>query len=553
MKGFFILLALIFSVSNAHAAELKHGRYIGWIHLDDRNERLAVVADFFLESPEDFTQFPRLNASFRIGLGGYNTHEYFTETFHDLKYDFDNGALTFDEPGNDLIMATEIGTLGGRTKVTGSVFVRSSAVSGRLELLQESDEPGEGFHTTTLSSQAPFASLLEGQYEGLCNDKPSAFQIQTVRGLDNHGNDSTGLERHYGIVGRHLYKNDSFCGNLAEGLWCTRQHFENGSFNFYTGQLTLESKQGGEECRLLGSELSCKLRVRSETVACRFEKRSNPQSARFYNRSFHLNPTREQNQALPNPEPPKNKDLSDALKGRFWGYLHNEANNTYLPLRLDVIPYSSTENPHNPNQMLVSAISSLFLGGDFNGPFFTQRFEPRSFYLRPGFMLAATNVDSMFSISSWKKGFISGVWMSKAFGRVGTFQLVKGDAPPLPASAKAVRSFAGEFQRYLDSTQQWMRFLLPTQPSSLKDQIIPFNGSYQAAVGITPVQRIEAGAFDPFTGRLGWRISYDEAITFGSGLLNDKGEALLFWPPYPIVGTIARSFEFQPFQRKEEK
>ena len=48
------------------AAELKHGRYIGWIEFTERKERIAVVVEFFLESPEDLTKFPGLNAVFKL-------------------------------------------------------------------------------------------------------------------------------------------------------------------------------------------------------------------------------------------------------------------------------------------------------------------------------------------------------------------------------------------------------------------------------------------------------------------------------------------------------
>lgn len=553
MKALLSFLAFIVSTAPALGAELKHGRYIGWIELEEKKERLAVVAEFYLESPEDFTQFPRLNAAFRVSLGGYNTHEYLTETFHDLKYDFNHGGLTFDEAGNDLLMTTEVGSQGGRAKIMGDVFVRSSAVNGKIELLQESDEPGDDLFEAVLptAAQLPFASLLEGQYEGVCNGKNAAFQIQTVRGLESESNNqSPGLERHYGINGRLVYKNDTLCGELPKGMWCSRQHFKNGSFNFFTGLLTFESKQGSEECTLRGSELTCRLRVFTDTVECRLKKPKVTQPARFSPRGFFLRPSKEQSQALPEPEPPRNQSLTQALKGRFHGYLHNESNNTYVPLRLDVIPFSSTENPHNPNQMNVSATASFFLGRDFSGPFTTQRFDPRSFYLRPGFMLSGPDSDSFLNVTTWKTGFISGTWISKAYGRVGTFQLVKGEAAPLPANAKAVRSFAGEFKGFFGSLEQWIRFLFPTQPNRAKEQVIPFTGSYQSIVGNTPVRLIEGGAFDPFTGRLGWFISNDDAVTFGSGLIDENGNAQLFWPPQPIVGTVTRSFDYVKFQRR---
>lgn len=78
VKNILSIFALLIVSFPAHAAQLKHGRYVGWIELEEKKVRLAVVADIFLESPEDLTQFPRVNAAFRINLGGYNTHEYIT-------------------------------------------------------------------------------------------------------------------------------------------------------------------------------------------------------------------------------------------------------------------------------------------------------------------------------------------------------------------------------------------------------------------------------------------------------------------------------------------
>lgn len=549
-RSLFFLLACQFLAAPAFSAELKHGRYIGWIELEEKKERLAVVADFFLESPEDFTQFPRLNASFRISLGGYNTHEYVTETFHDLKYDFDFGNLTFDEDGNDLLMTTLVTAAGGRTKIAGDVFIRSSALHGKLELLQESDEPGDFVGASLPGSSLPFASLLEGQYEGNCDGKSAAFQVQTVRGLERGNEKSTGLERHYGINGRLAFKDDSLCGRLAPGLWCSRQHFKNGSFNFYTGQLNFDSKQGAETCELKGSELSCRLRVFTDTIECKLRKPAASQPARFASRRFHLSPSSDQMRALPEPEPPRNQSLSQALKGRFFGYLHNESNDTYLPVRLDVIPFSSTENPHNPNQIMISATASFFLGRDFHGPFMTQRFDHRSFYVRPGFMLSGPSADSFLNVTGWRNGYLQGNWISRSFGKAGTFQLLKGAAPALPASAKAMRSFAGEFEGQFLNLKQWIRFQFPSQPNGLKEQLIPFTGSYQSIVGNTPVRLLEGGAFDPFTGRLGWFMTNDDAVSFGSGRIDEFGDALLFVPPFPIVGTVTRTFEHQKFQRR---
>lgn len=220
-----------------------------------------------------------------------------------------------------------------------------------------------------------------------------------------------------------------------------------------------------------------------------------------------------------------------------------------MPVRLDVVSFSSTENPHNPNQMMVSATASFFLGRDFSGPFIIQRFDPRSFYLRPGFMLSGSAADSFLNVTNWKSGFLSGNWISRSFGKVGTFQFIKGEVAPLPASAKAVQSFAGSFERMLVRSKQWIRFFFPTQADHLKDQVIPLSGSYQAVAGNAPVRLIEEGTFDLFTGRLGWITKQNDAETFGSGYMHESGDAYLFLPPWPIYGALTRSLEFEKFQR----
>jgi hypothetical protein len=364
--------------------ELKPGRYIGWVKIDDSAKKIALVADFFFESADNLKEFPRLNASFKLSLGGYNTHEYITETFEELKYDFDNGNLTFDEPEKDLLLTTKVYKENGRAKILGQVFIKSSSVSGAIELLQESDEPeddepAQGVSPVENQDASQFIPLLDGQYEGLCNDKKAAFQIQTVRGLQSEDLlGASGLEQDYGISGRLAFKSDRHCGTLSDGKWCTKMHFSSGSYNIYQGKLNLKSEHGSQHCDLVGDELNCRIPVFDKVLDCRLKKSSEIiPDAKFFRRRFHLTPTQEQTESLPAPNPPLNEELSSALKGMFFGYVHNETNDTYFPVRLDVVPYSSTDNPHNPNQMMISSSASIYLGGFDSESIVTQRFEAR--------------------------------------------------------------------------------------------------------------------------------------------------------------------------------
>ncbi len=404
---------------------------------------------------------------------------------------------------------------------------------------------------------SPFIPLLDGQYEGDCNGNGAALQVQTVRGLQANESESrgSGLERHYGITARLAFKNDSFCGDLPSDRWCTKFHFKRGSYNFYLGKLNLQGEQSSEECRVKSGEITCRIRTFRELLTCKFTKKQDvAQEARFFTRRYNLFPTEEQNQDLPPPAPPLNEALSTALRGSFFGYVHNETTDVYFPVRLDVFPYSSTDNPHNPNQMMISSTASIYLGGAGSESIVTQRYEPRSFYIRPGFTLSGPDADSFFSIVEWKKGYVRGVWYSHEFGKVGTVQLVKGALPALPKEAKVLPSFAGEFKRTIPRSQisQWIRFIFPAQPNYLTDHLIRFSGSYQAAVGTTPIRDIEKGTFDPYTGRIGWLISKDDASTSGSGYI-DTDAAHLFFPPSPIFGVVANSYIYERFEREVTK
>ena len=560
LNRFAIYLSLFFLLGEVAlaGAELKHGKYTGWIQLEGESSKIAMTADFFQESSEDFTKFPKLKAIVKMNLGGYASHEYVTEIYKDLKYDFDNGVLTWDEFENDLMMTTTVQNAGGKATISGSIFVRSSAVNGNIFLKEVSDEPDDDEpspKTAAKQDSEKFSSNLDGQYEGVCDQRPAVFQIQTVRALKSEKNNESehlnrGLDRYYGITGRIGFKNDSLCGNIGEGAWCSKFHFSSGSYNLFLGKMSLLGGYSSEECLAAGNSWECTIRTSNKTVRCQFKREyTAAKAAVFYSRRFNLQPNENQTKELPAPSPPNNKDLSNALKGRFLGFIHNETNDTYLPLRLDVIPFSTSENPHNPNQLMISTTASIFLGSSFAGSFFIQRFEPRSFYLRPGFVLAGPNADSFFVVTDWRQSYIRGDWYSKAFGKVGTVQLLKDSQVVFDSKFNSVANFAGEYERTAQLSipgtkekspiRQWLRFIFPTQPTDIKEHVIKFTGTYQSIVGNTPIREIDKGTFDPYTGKIGWMIS----STFSSGAIKTDGKLQAFWPSLPLVGVMFRSYE----------
>lgn len=572
--------SLIGDEGHEHAAggELKQGRYIGSIVLESSKKKIAVISEFYLESPEDLTLFPSLHASFRMTLGGYNTHEYITEIFDDVKYDFDNGILTIDNPQNDLVVTGEVHTINGLPHIMGDVFIRSSAVFGKIELTFETDEPGgggepenhvghamSGAHNDDEPGQEQeegiFISSLDGQYEGVCGNEAALIQLQTVRGLKTlwqEEGETSSLSRYYGISARIGLKRSVMCGSgTGKGLYCSLYNYGGGSYNFYLGKLVLRGPTSNDECSVEADTLKCEIRRTNFNRSCTFKKVNSPiKEVKFFPRKFNITPTPEQSKPLPPPDPPKSAALLAALRGTFAGYLHNETNDTYQLLKLHVMPFNFTENPHNPNQMMITTTATLHLGKDSAGPFVTQRYEPRSFYLRPGFTLSGPTTDTFINITEWKMGFIRGTLHSHAFGKVGTVQLIKANAPAAPSDMDLVRSFVGEFTGPVNASgvsasTRWFRFIFPAQPNDLTDHLIRFSGSYSAVAGITTGHNIDRGTFDPFTGNYGWILEKESAATFASGTIDKNNFAKMYWPPAPnVFGAYMTDYVPETFKRK---
>lgn len=536
------------------AAELKPGRYTGWLQLNGQKQAFATVADFYVESPENFKEFPKMIGVFKISLGGYTSHEYATQTFKSIRPDYDNGGLTFDEHQNDLLMTASMIRRGSRSLLKAQVTVRSTGQRGHLELLEESDEPDDDeIPPNGSSGTLLFQPALDGEHLGQCDGKIAALQIQTVRGLSVNDSASlkSGLHKNYGITARIGYRPDSFCGPMSAADWCMRNHYQNVEYNYFTGQMNLKGEAGNDSCRVVDGAITCKIRNFNQTDDCRFSIKSKTnQQTGFFRRKFNLNATTEEMKTLPNPAPPKNEELTQSLSGDFSGYIHNESTDEYLPVRLSVTPSSSTDNPHNPNQMMVSASLLMFLEGQMQSPFAVQRFDTRSFYLRPGFVLSQEDSDGFLQVQDWRMGYIRGVWHSHSFGRVGTIQLKKGPVTQPPINAKILKSPFHEFQK-TDSggKTQWIRFLAPDLSQKMSDSVVHFPGSFQLIQGNTPVRELKAITFDLYAGSIGWRLSRNEVNTLGTAKLNMKGNLEVFWPPIHLQGVIGRSYKYLEFQK----
>lgn len=526
--------------SHGGAPELRQGRYVGYIKMDGRNEKIAVQGDLFVQSGENPAVNPKLIFLLKFSFGGYHTSEYFTQVYQDIRYDYETGDLELDEPTNDLVFTAKSHSMEGVTHLFGQVWSRFSSRGGEFFLQSASDEP------TAVSSDVPFAPRLEGQYTGRCNGKMAAFQIQTGRGLKfRDASDGRDLFD-YQIVGRvALSKKAVASPNSESAPWLVQGDFAGGIYNPFIGHLVfLGPSSTAIDCNLHQGRLTCSYRLPKLKIKCQFDRDDKTiQPPTVYKPQFHLNPTQDQLKELPVADARMKSRLIELLKGDYAGYLHHESTNRYQPMSLHVVASASTENPHNDTKIFVSTTSVLYYGRTHSDQFMSQRYEPRAFYIRPGFALSAPGTDSFIQIEEWKTGYIRGVWYSKNFGRVGRVELVKGEAGQLPNSLSILPQWEGEFQSTFGKgdardNQHWFYLIFSNPAAERLDSSVPFMGSYQTVTNISKIEPIERGRYDPYTSTLAWSFSVNGGTTIVTGKVDMDGRLMMYWPPAPGVFSV---------------
>lgn len=541
--------------------ELKQGRYVGYLKMDNQTAQIAASLDFFLVQVEDAPEGPRLDAILKLSLGGYASTEYVTEVYENLRYDFNNGTLSLDETNGDLVVSAEVHNQGG-THIVGKVLARSAASSGVLELRFLTDEPPDEPEELTalpmtVASASPFMLGLRGQYEGRCGTKRAVMQIQTGKGLlERSAPQEVGLHG-YGIVGTIGYDDPQCRGDNSSSRWCNVHSYSSGYFNYLNGKLVLRDANSATECkRGDGDSLDCRVRVLGQSVDCALKRADVTQPPAFKNfpRRFRINVPADKRQPLPLPLPPSHTELVNTLNGTFYGYIHNETNDQYQRIYLNVIASVSTDNLHNENRVYVVSTGVSFFGRDNQESFFTHQFDRRRFYVRPGFVLEGENADAFLQVEEWWNGSINGVWYSHDFGRVGTVQLVKGNGfPTLPEQAKVAPLAIGEFESEPRGNvpQWWFKAFMPTQPVSREQSFVSFEGETELLGGLGLRGRISTGSYDFYAGGVAWLAEYpnSEGLRMTSGLLHEDGHYSLFWPGKPEFGVPMSDFKYLKFHR----
>jgi hypothetical protein len=540
---FFLTFGLFAPVADGAPKPLKYGRWVGGFKPAIKSLPLGATLDLFITQPNEVTAFPRLEALFKVALGGIQGREFHTIHFKNVNYNYQTGDFIFDEPNAEFLIEAKVS---GENKIQGSVTNTATGALGALELVfidkTASNEPCDPDEPCS-SQQDPTSWIPRGSYfpllgqtfEGACNGQRTRLELSTAR-FEKPSEDPQGLLGGFQVSARLGSHSDSCTGFCVERSW------DNAQFDFFRSHLTLTSAQFSDDCSLgHNGELKCQLSANNRNKECQFKPTQTPDfNFKVFENKFQMNPTPEQRRALPQNEASFDS-LRAALSGEFSGYLFHEKSGVYQPMQMGVNATISTDNPHNQPFVYVSGQTRLYLGRDFASPFINVRFDRRTFFASQGFTLSAEHNDVFFVIQTWTSGYISGSAYSKQHGRVGNFELSRATLSSLPSTLSPQSSVSGLFQGLPRAgALPWRFSLMPTELTTTSG-LIPMNGTVQIVADGQPIPRfgISRGSYDVFSGEVAVQVKESEsAERFVIGNFVDSKNLFLSFGSSSSFGTL---------------
>jgi hypothetical protein len=546
LKKFSIILGALFlsHAGSAFAAQLNYGKYFGTLQMNGRSEAVAVSLDAFIVQINEPTVYPALNVILRINLGGYQSAEYVAYNFYDPTFNFEKGILQLNDPKNELTAILQVTNTATQTILEGPVNDRMTNAKGKLRVVMNLDASLMGQEK---EPSLPLLSMLRGEYIGKCGSDSGNLQIETGRllGANSPGNALSG----YSITGRLGFPNASLCSPDKNNKFCSQSPFSTGAYSPFTGRLTMHGPLGDIDCNKRGDALECNFFLYNRRGTCKLEKSasaSSPPNQALPSIFLKVPPS--QKAPLPSPQPPGNEELLAALNGDFYGFLHYENRDAYQLMEMSVVATTSTENPHIQNQVMIEPTVLLRLGSSWDSlPALSAAYPQRIFFMNPGFALESDENDYFIVINNWRMGYISGVLYSRSFGRVGTFEILKGERPMVPPEMSVIPNPAGEYRGPTDSPQNlkniWsLSIEVPNQIPSLGQSGIPLLARF-GGPGI--MNTFDAALVDLNSGAMSLLIKNGKGDRLVTGEVLPNNSLRLLWPTGPALG--APMAHYQPF------
>ncbi len=472
-----LAISVLIGLPSAQASSL-FGQFVGSLEHEKLGREQLAKLDLIVSRTNQSSL--DLKAVLTLHFGGFDSGEYVSYHFDDVEYNLLTNTLTFDQADQGISLTTESFQNG---RLVGKLRSLFSGDVGKLRLTRGG----------RANPKLPLIQALGGEYQGSCDGKASALQVLTYRATGDTfqvGNPFGAYE----LKAQLGEENAVICPARARNPdpRCVKAIFDEASYNFFTGQLSMVGYPLSLNCKVSGDRLDCGKCVLSRTSS----ESENPRLAPIKTDAAFS--------AFSNDGPALQDGLV-GLDGEYSGYVHHEYLNRYQVAKLNLMTYQSTDS--NGQQTLkIAAMANLFFGGENSPEMLSYRYDTVEYsnpLLSPQFVLSRedADVDAILKIESIKNGVIKGVWHSRTFGRVGAFELRKGKLAKLPASASIMESVSAVYQN-----ADWEIELIAAlgqAPVSSNNPFYPLHlGGYVQMKKFSAKEPITGGSYDFFTGRI---------------------------------------------------
>ena len=508
-----IIFVLILAPCHNSAATELFGRFVGTLSLEERG--LEQLAKLDLISFRDAENKLKIMAVFALYLGGFNSREYISYHYHDVKYNLLDNSLIFSQNNQDITIRT---TKFDKTGIVADIRSNTGNDIGKLRLSQE---------ISPIQKSKKIISVLGGSYEGICAGRPSRINLQTYRSTS----DTVRIGNPFGsyeIKGQFAAKIPQLCKSTSP---CVNNQILGGSYNFFNGRLTLYGSHKTEQCQIdADGDIRC--------GTCTYKK----QASEIYQYN------------IPSKRPFKNyrskaPNLANLQEGRYKGFLYHELRDVYQNMSLNIISYREDEE----RNYRLSSVANLYFGGFDSNEVLSYRFQDQIVsILRDRIVLQRTenDVDAIIKITEVSKSFVKGSWYSILFGKVGTFFVTRNAVPELPNIQPLMKSLTSEFKSknfFLD-----LDIFLGQTPYNTENPFFPLqlSGYFAYRNGITSRIMITGGSYDFYTGKIGIEVQNGRRVS--TGMVNNFTSNMnLRWSSRGFA-TQMQDFDLRDFSRSSE-
>ncbi len=553
-KSFNMLILLVISLISSFAGAdhlteglfPKLGTYRGYIVMDGAKLKIPVSFDTVRINNENGKK--PLIVYLRLMFGGFDSHEYITQTYRFEDYDWTSPEITLDI--NDGANGPDISLINGLVSPDGMSLegeihtAKGGDITGKIQLTYMTpDLVSNDVALAKIFSDVPVMHALTGEYEGECGFDRNILQLDSVKfsaGENDTGSPFEGytIYGRYGTLNRSHFLSTRFKYMLSKA-------FEDVQFNFYEPSIFLPT---------LGS--TCK--ITSEGILCPSPEGYGPECLLKKNDwSYNLDILRK---SIPPTEPAAlteiHKIASDRgislnwpatdkdITGKYTGYIYLNERRAFERMSLDLnVAGAPTKNLVGPSRPLLSAIAKIFIANPTNPSpqFLFFKFQqisiPRE---QPEVLTFPGKDDATIQITHWDENYLSGTWYSKSYGSVGHFKLAlqraeetKSSVSP-PANIDYATSLQGTYRipgATLGNSRKLYLQVIPLQTRSFS-RVYPFRfaGSYVETKSFksTTVRiptMIVSGNFDPIVGVVSLRLADGRHVI---GKISKKGLNLSF-------------------------